>query len=181
MTDKTDDLTHLERIARAFERRDRDWYVLGPPWVGFTSDFTILRGHPDPHVGEAILYTASIEEADEDEDHYRQEALAKWLELADPQTVLDLIERVRAAEGALIPFVARFEKERTKYANRYETTELGYRYFDKMPDSWPMPDKPDYEMGMFREARVVLRRAAALHTEGGEWATLQAKEAQEDE
>ena len=145
------DLTQLDRIARDFERRDRDWYVLGPPWVGFTSDFTILRGHPDPHVGEAILFTASIEDADEDEDHYRQEALAKWLELADPQTVLDLIERVRAAEGGLEE-IRQIEK-----APDDEDDEYGFNacHIEGYNDGLEI-------------CQAIARRAAALHTEGGE-------------
>ncbi len=144
------DLTQLERIARAFERRDRDWYVLGPPWVGFTSDFTILQGHPDPHVGEAILYTVPIEEADEDEDHYRQEALAKWLELADPQTVLDLIERVRAAEGKLEE-IRQIEK-----APDDEHDEYGFNSCHI----------EGYNSGL-EICQEIARRAAALHTDGG--------------
>ena len=68
-----------------------NWYVLGPPWAGFTETFTILRDSPDPHVGEAILETIPIESMDEDDDHYRQRDLANWLELCDPSKVLELL------------------------------------------------------------------------------------------
>jgi len=87
-----------ELRAAAEALSGHDWYVLGPPWAGFTETFTILRDSPDPHVGEAILETMPIEEMSEDDDHYRQEHLAKWLELANPQTVLGLLDRIAGLE-----------------------------------------------------------------------------------
>lgn len=86
---KTTDWSELKRLAEALS--GREWYVLGPPWAGFTETFTVLRGSPDPHVGVAILETVPNEEADETDDHYEQEALAKWLQHADPNAFLQLI------------------------------------------------------------------------------------------
>jgi hypothetical protein len=102
-------LEKLEALAKQLSHKE--WFVLGSPWAGYTDTFTILGGSPDPHVADAILETVAIEDADEDEDHARQEALAEWLELTDPQAILSLlaehrqlIERVEVLEGALKPF-----------------------------------------------------------------------------
>tara|TARA_Y100000310_G_scaffold96992_1_gene94664 strand:+ start:644 stop:1219 length:576 start_codon:yes stop_codon:yes gene_type:complete len=95
MTTPTD--KDLRALAEALS--GHDWYVLGPPWAGFTETFTILRDSPDPHAGEAILETIPIEDMDEDDDHYRQEHLAQWLEAADPATVIGLLDRIEALDS----------------------------------------------------------------------------------
>lgn len=91
MTDKLRELS--ERLVH------KEWYVLGQPWCGYTDTFTILAGSPDPHVAEPILETLPIEDADEDEDHYRQEALAEWLQYCDPNMVIGLCDQLAAAEA----------------------------------------------------------------------------------
>jgi hypothetical protein len=93
------DHTTLKEAAEALS--GHNWYVLGPPWAGFTETFTILRDSPDPHVGEAILETIPIESMDEDDDHYRQRDLANWLELCDPSKVLELLAENEALREAL--------------------------------------------------------------------------------
>ncbi|WP_300396343.1 hypothetical protein [Henriciella sp.] len=70
--------------------------------------------------------------------------------------IIDRLAQADAMEEALGPIAAKFEYERTRYAQRYETTELGYRKFDEMPDHWPMPD-PDFSIGIFRRAREAYR------------------------
>lgn len=99
---KAEDMTDHTTLKEAAEALSgHNWYVLGPPWAGFTETFTILRDSPDPHVGEAILETIPIESMDEDDDHYRQRDLANWLELCDPSKVLELLAENEALREAL--------------------------------------------------------------------------------
>ena len=98
MTDKTDDLTHLERIARL-----------------------------------------QIEEGDTEN-----------LEYNSPQTVLDLIERVRSAEEAVVILETAVATEQVNHSQTKRKLKA--------------------ENGRLKEALAPfadLRRAAALHTEGG--------------
>ena len=90
----------------------REWYVLGPPWVGFTDTFTILAGSPDPHVGEPILETCPIDDADETEDHYRQDALAQWLQRCDPNAVIALLDTIDTQSARIADLEAQLAEAR---------------------------------------------------------------------
>lgn len=134
MTDKTDDLTHLERIARAASpgpwETEEDKYLIGPNCEGVR-----YRESKMKHAGfsvENALHIATF----------------------NPQTVLDLIERVRAAEG-----------ETDEASTRVGLFEVANQQLhDRIAEL-------EAENGRLKEALAPfadLRRAAALHTEGGE-------------
>ena len=133
MTDKTDDLTHLERIARL-----------------------------------------QIEEGDTEN-----------LEYNSPQTVLDLIERVRSAEEAVVILETAVATEQVNHSQTKRKLKAENGRLKEALEFYAKPENYEertmisinggietYENAIADDAgdvaSLALRRAAALHTEGGE-------------
>lgn len=176
MTDKPDDLTHLERIARAASpgpwETEEDKYLIGPNCEGVR-----YRESKIKHAGfsvENALHIATF----------------------NPQTVLDLIERVRSAEGKCELIVAGRDSLRAEIERR-KVAELTYRFaaekllgglMEMRKFLWDRDTRLMSQDGSCRDSHEGCEqalshlwdiidpltdgndktRAAALHTEGGE-------------
>lgn len=105
MTNK--DLKHLRALCDAATQGE--WHVVGLPWNNGLP--YIVAGHPDPHVGKAIIDLLDQDEfsGEDDEDIERQMAQfqaeqyanARFIAATDPQTVRALIDEVEELRAAL--------------------------------------------------------------------------------